>query len=65
MMSFREYLGLREGLWLADKNAVPGMTNVNPLLTRKTRSKGATRKPSRAANPFTPVWQSRVRSNLS
>ncbi len=30
MMTFTDYMAMREGLWLADKNAVLGMSRVNP-----------------------------------
>ena len=33
MMTFSEWRSLREGLWLADKNAMPGMSRINPFPT--------------------------------
>ena len=43
MKSFHEWLADRtkknEGLWLNDKNAVVGMSNINPLLQKKAKVK--------------------------
>ena len=42
MKTFHEWLAQRmknEGLWLNDKNAVIGMSNVNPLLQKKAKVK--------------------------
>ena len=39
MKTFREWLAMREGLWLNDKNAVVGMSNINPLLQKKAKVK--------------------------
>ena len=61
MKTFHEWLAGRtknEGLWLNDKNAVVGLSNINPLLQKKVKVKplklpkaklgvaGATPKPS-------------------
>ena len=42
MKTFQEWLAERtknEGLWLNDKNAVVGMSNMNPLLQKKAKVK--------------------------
>jgi hypothetical protein len=43
MKTFHEWLAERmaknEGLWLNDKNAVIGMSNINPLLQKKAKVK--------------------------
>ncbi|MFN7804679.1 MAG: hypothetical protein ACK5TO_11720 [Planctomycetaceae bacterium] len=39
MKTFQEWLAIREGLWLNDKNAVIGMSNINPLLQKKAKVK--------------------------
>jgi hypothetical protein len=31
MMTFSEFVRLREGLWLNDKNALPGMSKLTPI----------------------------------
>jgi len=36
---FTEWLALREGLWLADKNAVPGMSRIDPLAAKQNTLK--------------------------
>jgi len=36
---FEEWLAMREGLWLADKNAVPGMSRIDPLPAIKAKLK--------------------------
>jgi hypothetical protein len=67
MKTFHEWLAERtkknEGLWLNDKNAVVGMSNINPLLQKKAKVKplklpkaklgvaGATPKPFKAMVP--------------
>jgi hypothetical protein len=67
MKTFHEWLAERmaknEGLWLNDKNAVIGMSNINPLLQKKAKVKplklpkaklgvaGATPKPFKAIAP--------------
>ncbi len=38
-ITFQEYVQLREGLWLADKNAVPSMSRINPFPTTLSRLK--------------------------
>ncbi|WP_406700731.1 hypothetical protein V5E97_18230 [Singulisphaera sp. Ch08] len=39
MKTFYECLAMREGLWLNDKNAVIGMSNINPLMQKKAKVK--------------------------
>jgi len=42
MKTFHKWLAERtknEGLWLNDKNAVVGMSNINPLLQKKAKVK--------------------------
>jgi hypothetical protein len=43
MKTFHEWLAERmaknEGLWLNDKNAVVGLSNINPLLQKKAKVK--------------------------
>lgn len=47
---FEEWLAMREGLWLADKNAVAGMSRIDPLVaTPKARKADA---PKRSKTPI-------------
>ena len=39
MRTFHKWLTMREGLWLNDKNAAVGMSNINPLLQKKAKVK--------------------------
>jgi hypothetical protein len=55
MKTFHEWLAERqqrqcEGLWLNDKLAVPGMSNVNPLMQKKVKG----RKQTPAVKPLKP-----------
>ena len=66
MKTFHEWLADRtknEGLWLNDRNAVVGMSNINPLLQKKVKFKPLklpkaklgvvkTPKPFKAMTPF-------------
>ena len=66
MKTFHEWLADRtknEGLWLNDRNAVVGMSNINPLLQKKAKIKPLklpkaklgvvkTPKPFKAMTPF-------------
>jgi hypothetical protein len=59
MMTFTQYMALRqaeldEGLWLADKNAVPGMSRINPFPVTQARLKQTGPKPIKPLKPFTP-----------
>lgn len=46
MMTFSEYVRLREGMWLADKNAVRGLSQIdNTALLPKKRPKQRTGTP--------------------
>ena len=38
-MTFAEYMRIPEGLWLNDKNALPGMSRLNPLPAHLKRRK--------------------------
>src|SRR5262245_14569458 len=48
MMTFWEYVQIREGLWLADKSAAPGMNRLNPFPVTQTRLKRIMAKPYEA-----------------
>jgi hypothetical protein len=39
LLKFKEWLAMREGLWLADKNAVAGMSRIDPLAAGPTKAK--------------------------
>jgi hypothetical protein len=45
MRTFNEWLAMREGLWLNDKNAVIGMSRLNPLPKNSAVNKRLTKKP--------------------
>jgi hypothetical protein len=45
MMTFSEYVRLREGLWLNDKNALPGMSRLTALPKRKKSKQSVVVKP--------------------
>jgi hypothetical protein len=45
MISFTEYVAFREGLWLADKNALPGLSRLNTLPRQPSKAKSAAPKP--------------------
>lgn len=56
MKTFHDWLAMRtEGLWLNDKLAVPGMSNINPLLKEKPKKPKPlpTLKPLKAKQPAT------------
>jgi hypothetical protein len=53
-VTFQEYLQMREGLWLADKNAVPGMGRINPFPATQSRLKTMLAKPMLAKPMQTP-----------
>lgn len=48
-MTFSEYVQIREGLWLNDKNALPGMSRLNslPTKTKSNKPKPLALKPTR------------------
>jgi hypothetical protein len=56
-MSFREYLTMREGLWLPDKKAVPGMSRINPFPATQAQLKRIRAKPTPTPKPFKPTVQ--------
>jgi hypothetical protein len=46
MMTFSEYVKIKEGLWLNDKNALPGLSRLNTLPPpKKKKSVAALPKP--------------------
>jgi hypothetical protein len=46
MMTFNEFKRMREGLWLADKNALPGLSQIdNSILLPNNRRKRRTARP--------------------
>lgn len=49
---FQEWLAMREGLWLADKNAVPGMSRIDPLTANQTTLKRPTQTKSKTPGRF-------------
>ena len=51
MMTFSEWRALREGLWLADKNAMQGMSRLNPFPTTQAHLKKIRGKPIEPAKP--------------
>lgn len=60
MMTFTEYMMMRqaevqEGLWLADKNAVPGMSKINPFPGTDAQRKALHVKPFKKPKPFAPT----------
>lgn len=56
LLTFSEWLALRtEGLWMPDKNAVPGMSKINPFPATQARLKGMTPKKPKAPQPFKPT----------
>ncbi len=52
MMTFDEWRALREGLWLADKNAMPGMSRISPFPTTQAHLKKIRGKPLKPAKPI-------------
>lgn len=62
MMTFMQYVEMRraevrEGLWLADKNAVAGMSKINPFPATQARLNRMRLKPVKPPKPFTPTVQ--------
>jgi hypothetical protein len=45
MMTFHEWLTMREGLWLNDKNAVVVLSKMNPLPRVSAVNKSLSKKP--------------------
>jgi hypothetical protein len=58
--TFQEWLAIREGLWLNDKNAVIGLSRLNPLpknsAVNKSLAKGAKAKAATPLATFKP-WK--------
>jgi hypothetical protein len=48
MKTFHEWLAMREGLWLNDKNAVIGLSRLNPLPKNSAVSKSLAKGPAKA-----------------
>jgi hypothetical protein len=48
MKTFHEWLAVREGLWLNDKNAVIGLSRLNPLPKNSAVNKSLAKKPKPA-----------------
>ncbi len=46
MKTFHEWLAMREGLWLNDKNAVIGMSRLNPLPKNSAVNKSLAKGPA-------------------
>jgi hypothetical protein len=57
MTTFAEYVHMREGLWLDDKNALVGMSKFNPFPATKGRLKWTKPKPVKPTDPFKPAVQ--------
>jgi hypothetical protein len=63
MKTFHEWLAMREGLWLNDKNAVIGLSRLNPLPKNSAVNKSLANRPKpakamlgvAAATPFKPT----------
>jgi hypothetical protein len=62
MKTFHEWLAMQEGLWLNDKNAVIGLSRLNPLPKNSAVNKSLAKGPAKAkamlgvaaATPFKP-----------
>jgi hypothetical protein len=48
MKTFHEWLAMRQGLWLNDKNAVIGLSRLNPLPRNSAVNKSLAKKPAKA-----------------
>jgi hypothetical protein len=48
MTTFHEWLAMREGLWLNDKNAVIGLSRLNPLPKNSAVNKSVAKGPAKA-----------------
>jgi hypothetical protein len=49
---FQEWLAMREGLWLADKNAVAGMSRIDALSATRTTLKPSTQTKTKTPGRF-------------
>jgi hypothetical protein len=47
MKTFHEWLAMREGLWLNDKNAVIGLSRLNPLPKASAVNKSLAKGPAK------------------
>ena len=52
---FQEWLAVREGLWMPDKAAVPGLSRLNVTPMTNTQRKRLVSKPVKLPNPFKPT----------
>jgi len=62
MKTFHEWLAEREqrqgeGLWLNDKNAVIGLSKMNPLPRDSSVNKSLSKKPPKPATPGVKPWE--------
>lgn len=48
MKTFQEWLAVREGLWLNDKNTVIGLSRLNPLPKASAVNKSLAKGPAKA-----------------
>jgi hypothetical protein len=53
--TFQEWLSVREGLWLPDKAAIPGMSRLNPFPTTQKHLKAHAPAKPKPPNPFKPT----------
>ncbi len=75
MKTFHEWLAMREGLWLNDKNAVIGLSRLNPLPKESAVNKSLAKKPQPAKamlgvaaatpKPFKPTPPAAFRPQIS
>ncbi len=56
LSTFSDWLALRtEGLWLPDRNAVPGMSKINPFPATQAQLKGIAPKKPKVPHPLQPT----------
>jgi hypothetical protein len=53
-VTLKRYIEMTEGLWLADKNAAPGVSKINPFPATQAQLKRTRPKPVNTLPPFTP-----------
>jgi hypothetical protein len=53
MMTFKQFFDMAEGLWLADKNAVPDLSKINPFPATQAKLKRMRPKPIKPRKLFT------------
>lgn len=54
MMTFKQFVETMEGLWLSDRNALPGMSKINPFPATQDQLKRTRARPIKPPKPFTP-----------